>query len=149
MPAIRDCLDTAFPVPAALAWLGLSPPGARILIHVDNTAHWDRHHRVHVPLQTSPEARICVSGRTVHMPAGSVWMFNNSRPHGALHDGPAERIHLIADLPDTAAVRDWLATGERIEGDADARVVEALSSDPMTRAAEDADAALLARFEAQ
>ena len=56
----------------------------------------------------------CASGW--HWPAGSAWLFDNSRPHGALNEGPP-RIHLMVDLPDSAAVRSWIATAEPVEGE--------------------------------
>jgi hypothetical protein len=62
LPRIRHLLDTAFPVPAALAWIGLSPANSRIHTHIDNTAHWDEHHRLHVPLVTTPAVEALLAG---------------------------------------------------------------------------------------
>ena len=59
---------------------GSSPPGARIFLHRDNTQHWDEHHRIHLPLVTTPDAKLCVLGRFQHFPAGHLFAFNNSRP---------------------------------------------------------------------
>ena len=50
LPRLRALLDGALGFTAPLAWLGLSPPNSAIRMHVDNTAHWDEHHRVHLPL---------------------------------------------------------------------------------------------------
>lgn len=130
LPAFRDVLDHAFPMRAPLAWIGRSPPSSAIRMHVDNTQHWDEHHRLHVPLVTSPRARLCVLGRTVHMPAGSVWAFNNSRPHGAINTGP-ERLHLVLDLPGSPEVDAFLATGRVIRGELDPEAIERLSEDPL------------------
>ncbi|MEZ4473453.1 MAG: aspartyl/asparaginyl beta-hydroxylase domain-containing protein [bacterium] len=130
LPALRHLLDTGFPEPATLAWVGLSPAGSRIHLHVDNTAHWDAHHRVHVPLRTSPGARLCVDATWLHLPAGTVWAFNNSRPHGALNTGP-ERLHLMVDLPSTPAVEGWLAQGRDAAGLPDPEAWEALARNPL------------------
>lgn len=130
LPGFRDVLDRAFPMRAPLAWIGRSPPSSAIRMHVDNTQHWDEHHRLHVPLVTSPRARLCVLGRTVHMPAGSVWAFNNSRPHGAINTGP-ERLHLVLDLPGSPEVDAFLATGRVIRGELDPEAIERLSEDPL------------------
>lgn len=130
LPRIRALLDEAFPAPAPLAWIGLSPSRSQIRMHVDNTQHWDEHHRIHVPLVTSPGARLMVSGGFVHMPAGSVWAFNNSRPHGALNDGP-DRLHLVVDLAGTPEVEAMLARGERVRGERDRDAVLRLSQDPL------------------
>ncbi|MCA9538566.1 MAG: aspartyl/asparaginyl beta-hydroxylase domain-containing protein, partial [Myxococcales bacterium] len=143
-------LDTAFPAPAALAWLGLSPPGARIFLHVDNTTHWDEHHRVHLPLITTPAARLCVDGRFAHLPAGTLWAFNNSRPHGAINDGP-DRLHLMVDLPATPAVQAWLAQGEPFDGKEDSAAFAALNADPLSvlTEAERSDGAFVSRLNRQ
>lgn len=134
LPRLRALLDTAFPVPAALAWIGASPPGARICTHVDNTAHWDEHHRLHLPLRTSPGARLSVAGRWHHLPAGTLWAMNNSLPHAAANDGPL-RLHLMVDLPDTDAVRAWIAAGSESAGVEDPALTAAVNRDPLERLA--------------
>ncbi len=130
LPSFRAVLDGLFPAPAPLAWIGRSPPSSAIKMHVDNTQHWDEHHRLHVPLVTSPGARLCVLGRTVHMPAGTVWTFNNSRPHGAINTGP-ERLHLVLDLPGSPAIDALLASGRVLRGELDVEAVQQLSKDPL------------------
>lgn len=150
LPRLRAALDGAFPAPAALAWLGLSPPGARIFLHVDNTPHWDEHHRVHLPLRTTPQARLCVRGRFQHFPAGSIWTIDNSSPHGALNEGP-DRLHLLVDLPDTEPVRAWLARGDGVDGDVDDDALAQISGDPFAALsdAQRADADLMRRLRLQ
>lgn len=130
LPAFARVLDELLPTAAPLAWIGRSPPRSAIRFHIDNTAHWDEHHRVHVPLVTSPQARLGVMGRYVHMPAGSVWLFNNSRPHGALNDGP-ERLHLVMDWPSSPAVEAVVASAERVLGERDDEATARLSEDPL------------------
>lgn len=129
-PALRAWLDEAFVEPPPLAWLGASPRGSLIRAHVDNTAHWDEHHRVHVPIQTSSAARLCVAGRFAHLSPGSAWALNNSLVHGAINDGPL-RLHLIVDLPDSEAVRGWLCSGRRTDGIADPAARARLEEDPL------------------
>lgn len=131
LPTFREVLDEAFPERVALAWVGLTPPGTRIFLHIDNTSHWDEHHRVHVPLVTSPGARMCVDGHFVHMPAGTAWLFNNGVPHGVLNDGPA-RIHLVMDLPDSKAMRALLKKGEKVDGEPDPEALARLAEDPLS-----------------
>jgi Aspartyl/Asparaginyl beta-hydroxylase len=130
LPRLRAFLDTGLPAPARMAWLGSSPPGARIFLHRDNTHHWDEHHRVHVPLDTTPLARLCVSGRFVHLPAGTAWAFNNSVPHGAINRGP-ERIHLMLDLPPTPEVQALFDAGQAVEGERDPEALAELARDPL------------------
>lgn len=130
LPAFARVLDELLPAPVPLAWIGRSPPGSVIRFHIDNTAHWDEHHRVHIPLCTSPGARLCVMGRYVHMPAGSVWLFNNSRPHGAINDGP-ERLHLVMDWPSSPEVEALVARAQRVQGERDDGATARLSEDPL------------------
>lgn len=130
LPRLRAFLDTGMPVSARMAWLGLSPHGARIFLHRDNTHHWDEHHRVHVPLDTTPMARLCVAGRFVHMPAGTAWAFNNSMPHGAINRGP-DRIHLMIDLPSTPEVQALFTAGQPVEGERDPDALAELARDPL------------------
>lgn len=130
LPALRRMLDTAFPAPAPLAWIGRSPPGSCIRLHVDNLPWWDEHHRIHVPLRTSPGARLCADGHFQHLPAGTAWAFDNSRPHGALNDGP-DRLHLVVDLPPTPAVEAWIAAGLEHPGERDEAALARLRRNPL------------------
>jgi kumamolisin len=150
LPHIRSFLETAFPSPAAVAWIGLSPPGSRIFLHVDNTAHWDEHHRIHVPLITTPAARLCVDGGFLHMPLGTAWVLNNSVPHAAMNLGPA-RLHLVLDMPGTPAIEALIAGGDWQRGDPDPAALAELSRDPMTALtdAERRDPSLMARLRLQ
>ncbi len=150
MPVTRDFLNRGLPARARVAWIGVSPPGSKIFLHVDNLPHWDEHHRVHIPLVTSPAARLAVEGGFVHMPAGGAWAFNNSRVHGAINDGPA-RVHLVVDLPATPEVDAWIAAGEQVDGDPDPAAWSSLASDPLAAFtdAQRADDALMDRVRLQ
>lgn len=118
LPGITRILDTFFPVPPQVAWLGRHPPGARIFLHSDARAFWKDHHRIHIPLVTNEGAELCTDGNFLHLPAGSVWAFNNTRVHGCVNEGAA-RIHLMVDLPMSPAVQTWLATGSPVAGRSD------------------------------
>lgn len=130
LPQVRSFLDEALPGRATRAWLGLSPPDARIFLHTDNTPHWDEHHRVHVPLETHAGARLCCDGYFAHLPAGSAWLFNNSLPHGMINRGP-QRLHLVFDLPPGPALQDWIERGQAISGELDPASHVELSKDPL------------------
>jgi Aspartyl/Asparaginyl beta-hydroxylase len=148
--AARALIERAFPVQPRLAWLGFVPAGARIFLHVDNTQHWDEHHRVHVPLVTTPSARLCVAERFLFLRPGRLWLINNSLPHGVLNRGP-DRLHLVLDLPDFAGFEAWLASGQTEPGEPDAEALAELSQDPLRVPAATcvADPALQARLRAQ
>ncbi|HET9954936.1 MAG TPA: aspartyl/asparaginyl beta-hydroxylase domain-containing protein [Polyangiaceae bacterium] len=131
LPSIRRFLELAFPEPPVLAWLGDSPPGARIFLHVDNTKHWDEHHRIHVPLLTHGEARLCVDGFFQHLEYGSAWLLNNSVPHGAINRGP-RRVHLMLDLRASEWMADWLRRGTSESGTPDSLALAELGRDPLS-----------------
>jgi kumamolisin len=96
---------------------------------------------------TTEAARLCAAGRFQHLPAGSVWAFNNSVPHGAENLGPP-RIHLMVDLPPTPEVEALIASGTPVEGERDPEALARLSRDPMEALPEEAreDAYLLWRL---
>ncbi|HEY0467714.1 MAG TPA: aspartyl/asparaginyl beta-hydroxylase domain-containing protein [Polyangiaceae bacterium] len=150
LPRLLDFLDTAFPVKPTLAWLGRLPAGARIFTHIDNTEHWDEHHRLHVPLITNQQARLCVAGRFLFLQPGRLWLLNNSLPHGALNRGP-ERLHLVLDLPHFAGFDAWLAAGTLESGETDAAALAELDQNPLDSPAalDSFDSARLARLLAQ
>ena len=150
LPRLAQFLDTAFPVKPTLAWLGRLPEGARIFTHVDNTEHWDEHHRVHVPLITNQQARLCVAGRFLFLQPGRLWLLNNSLPHGALNRGP-ERLHLVLDLPHFAGFDAWLAQGQLESGDKDATALAELDQNPLDSSAtlDSLDSARLGRLLSQ
>ncbi len=128
LPGINRILDTFFPVPARIAWLGCHPPGTRIFLHSDARTFWNEHHRIHIPLVTHEGALLCTDGNFLHLPAGSVWAFNNTRVHGSVNEGP-ERIHLMVDLPMSPEVEAWLATGSPEAGHADPRRLQTIAVD--------------------
>lgn len=130
LPRLCRFLDTAFPVQPTLAWLGRIPEGGRIFTHVDNTEHWDRHHRVHVPLITNPQARLCVARRFLFLQPNRIWLLNNSLPHGALNRGP-ERLHLVLDLPHFAGFDAWLSNATLESGETDAAALAELDQNPL------------------
>ncbi|MEI9949946.1 MAG: aspartyl/asparaginyl beta-hydroxylase domain-containing protein [Pseudomonadota bacterium] len=150
LPRLCHFLDTAFPSKPTLAWLGRIPEGGRIFTHVDNTQHWDEHHRVHVPLITNQQARLCVAGRFLFLQPNRIWLLNNSLPHGALNRGP-ERLHLVLDLPHFAGFDAWLAKAKRESGETDAAALAELEQNPLHSSAVSSsfDSARLARFLSQ
>lgn len=147
LPNFHRFLDTAFPVSVPLAWIGLSPPQSSIRLHIDNTPHWDEHHRIHIPLTTNSTALLCCEEHFLHLSKGTAWAFNNSRPHGACNSG-ANRIHLILDLPSTTAIESLLASGEAFNGSTNPIALDQLTQDPLKHltARERANPDLLSRL---
>ena len=59
-------------------------------------------HKIHVPLQTNPEAVLNVDGADFHLEAGQAWEVNNLVAHGAFNGGDEDRIHFIFEVYDAA-----------------------------------------------
>ena len=150
LPRLLRFLDTAFPIKPTLAWLGRLPEGGRIYTHVDNTQHWDEHHRLHVPLITNQDARLCVAGRFLFLQPNRIWLLNNSLPHGALNRGP-ERLHLVLDLPHFSGFDAWLSQSTQESGEPDAEALAELAQNPLDSPALSSalESARLQRFLAQ
>lgn len=55
-------------------------------------------HKVHVPLETNPEAFLRVDRVDFRFDAGQAFEVNNLVPHGAFNGGEADRIHLIFEV---------------------------------------------------
>lgn len=77
--------------------INIMPPGGRIHEHVD------RHDlvegiRVHVVIKTNESALLTCADDTRPWPQGSVFVFNNQRPHSAVNGGLTDRAHLVMDF---------------------------------------------------
>jgi DNA modification methylase len=62
--------------------------------------------RIHLPLVTNPLVVFRTwtpqgAVQTAHMAAGEAWYLDTRKPHTARNDGPAERIHVVADIEAT------------------------------------------------
>lgn len=62
-------------------------------------------HKIHVPLDTNPDAVMTVAGESFHLAAGYAWEVNNNVPHGAFNGGSEDRIHFIFEVFDGAGQR--------------------------------------------
>ncbi len=79
-------------------------PGGEATAHVDLNRYWWDRHRVHVPLRTDPSVEFRCGDTGVHMPAGSVWVFDTWRNHNVINRSPSARIHLVIDTVGSAAL---------------------------------------------
>lgn len=77
--------------------------GAVIDRHVDGAGSNLFTHKIHVPLQTSAEARMFIRDRAFHLQEGCVYEVNNLVPHAVENLGAMDRIHLIFEVFDAAA----------------------------------------------
>lgn len=94
--------------------MGLAP-GSEVPPHIDINYYWRTHLRIHIPVITNPGVLFTCGGETVHMEAGSCWIFDSFRPHDVQNSGPDQRIHLVLDTVGGGLLPDLI---ERAEADA-------------------------------
>ncbi|MDR3509207.1 MAG: aspartyl/asparaginyl beta-hydroxylase domain-containing protein [Caulobacteraceae bacterium] len=97
-PYLRAVLG-AFGCPLQGARLMRLAPGASILEHRDHDLTLaEGKARLHIPIQTNPDARFRLNGTAVTMAPGEVWYLRLSDPHEAANAGDRERVHLVIDV---------------------------------------------------
>ncbi len=74
--------------------------GHRIDTHRDGAGSNLLTHKIHVPLQTNPDALFESGGIVRHLPLGEAIEVNNIGRHGAINNGSEDRIHLIFEVFD-------------------------------------------------
>lgn len=74
-------------------------PGGVSRVHIDFEETWHQTHRIHIPITSNDSCRLLSDYRSIHMPVGTAWSFDNQTLHGALNGGHTNRIHLIMDVP--------------------------------------------------
>lgn len=77
--------------------LSLVVAGQKIRGH-DDFQPQDWRTRVHIPIQTNPDAIIDFEGDRVHIPYGEAWEFNCECTHSVENNGMENRIHLFFDV---------------------------------------------------
>jgi hypothetical protein len=108
LPYFKEIVD-AFKCPKGRVRVLKLLPGAKIGEHRDvglevaNLAF--RRVRLHIPIQTNPDAVFYVGGERFHMREGGLYYANFSKVHSVRNDGATDRVHLVLDLE----VNDWLA----------------------------------------
>ena len=63
-------------------------------------------HKIHVPLQTGPQATLTVRGQTLHLPAGEAFEVNNLATHSAFNGESRDRVHLVFEVFEGAGM-EW------------------------------------------
>jgi len=108
LPAVETYLAAlGHPAVERVRLMALDPGGGELERHADSTEHdaclaFGRLCRLHAPLVTNPGVRFTSWGldgepRRAHLPAGSVWLLDHSKPHAAMNMGDARRLHLVID----------------------------------------------------
>ena len=89
------------------AMLARLAAGYGIDTHVDNGHLNPYTHKIHVPLETNPQALLTVDGEVLHLQAGYAWEVNNLAPHGAFNGGAHDRVHFIFEVTEGAGTQ-WV-----------------------------------------
>jgi Aspartyl/Asparaginyl beta-hydroxylase len=76
--------------------------GAVIDRHVDGAGSNLYTHKIHIPIETNPHARIIINDRPFHLEEGQAYEVNNLAPHSVENRGSSDRIHLIFEVFDLA-----------------------------------------------
>lgn len=77
--------------------------GKVIDAHIDGAGSNLHTHKIHVPLQTNPDALFTTNGETFHLQEGHAYEVNNIALHGVSNRGTTDRIHFIFEAFDTEA----------------------------------------------
>lgn len=77
-------------------------------------------HKIHVPLETNPQATLTVGDTAFHLEVGSAYEVNNMAPHGAFNGGTHDRIHFIFEVCEGAG---WSGSRSREQAPPDRRIV--------------------------
>ena len=92
------------------AMLARLAAGAEINRHKDGAGSNLLTHKIHVPLQTNPDALFFAGDETRHLEMGHAYEVNNVTEHGVTNDGSQDRVHFIFEVFDRARITDHQAT---------------------------------------
>lgn len=104
LPAARTILMEIMSRVGGLALGGVFiskiPPGGAVKPHTDAMS-WHANYfrtKVYVTIKTNPNAINWADGESLNMAAGSVWTFDNLRPHSVYNEGDCDRITMMAAI---------------------------------------------------
>jgi hypothetical protein len=96
---ILDHLKTVYIYRQYAAFFARLEPHAIIGTHRDgNKPFLASCHRVHVPIITNPEVKYTIEGVEYYWEKGSIYEFDNMRPHGVINRSNDYRVHLVINL---------------------------------------------------
>jgi Aspartyl/Asparaginyl beta-hydroxylase len=96
-PVTKNLTDSAATLGRVMV-SNLAPDSAVIMWHVDDGPYHDKHIRFHIPLVTNPGVQMYSAHENLHMPVGSLWLFNNRVKHSAANWGSFSRIHVVFEV---------------------------------------------------
>jgi hypothetical protein len=86
-------------------------PGAEVPLHRDQSYHWLRRVRVHVPIMTDAAVMMSCDGERKHFPAGEAWILDTRRVHGVTNQSVQDRVHLVLDTEGSDPLFASVGTG--------------------------------------
>ena len=72
-------------------------PHSKIPLHIDMFESSNHTHKIHIPIQTSPDVTFIVGYKKYYFPEGYAYEVNNAGVHGGINAGDTPRIHLIIE----------------------------------------------------
>jgi hypothetical protein len=96
-PVMRQATE-AYGYPRGLyprVMLARMNPGGVILPHIDASPSASWPHKIHVPIQTSPEVEFHIGPNCYHLEVGQAYEVNNLIMHSVANRSTTQRIHLI------------------------------------------------------
>lgn len=75
-------------------------PKSTIALHIDASPSAVIPHKIHIPLQTTPDVVMNFADKNCHLAVGFAYEVNNRIQHGVSNPSDHERIHLIFDYFD-------------------------------------------------
>ena len=117
LPKLRSFL-CQWEAPLGESRISFLGPGAKVQEHVDTDYYWKHRLRVHIVLQSNPQALFGCDGRTLQLPVGECWVSNNWAPHWIANEGQEDRIHIVIDTIGSEKIWHWIERGWKFqEGD--------------------------------
>ncbi len=116
LPYMKSFLDADGPFgPAHYAFVFRMEPNGLSQAHRDMIEKWTDMFRIHVPIESNPEALLISDGYAQHFSPGHVWSFDNHSLHGVVN-GASERSHLIFDVKFNDKLAKQLDRAEFVRG---------------------------------
>lgn len=110
LPSLRKLLHI-WNAPLGESRVSILEPGASVSTHVDINYYWKHRLRVHIVLQTNPNALFGCDNHVLSLPAGQVWVSNNWAPHWIENKGSSNRIHIVIDTVGSPLLWKWIHNG--------------------------------------
>lgn len=114
LPYVRQIITEILGRQPQRCLLARLPAGASIAPHVDRAPYFWKTLRLHVPVETHPQAWMYCEGLSFLMKPGEAWALNNCALHAVWNaHASLPRTHLICDFVPTPELLDRLARGQR------------------------------------